>query len=310
MSKVLVAGVDTVVGGNLAVCLAKTHVVTGLSLSGDISSGGCDMESLSGCTVDEILQLIQRVKPQQVVYCGVGSRTGWEGSSEPTDSDVNHALNWIQAAFLAQTHLTLVSSGAIFTGPWMFHSENSQSFCPSPAAQKLHAIETHAAQTCPDSLIVRTHGFGWTPGGQQGWLETLLSQMERGLEPGLDLFRHGSPILATDLAEIVSKAWAAGLSGTYHIAGAERANPYQFARRIAHHFQLPVPAAPVGEFLVDRPTGFGCGETSLQTRKIRRALHVSLPMLEDGVLKLFQQHHDGYRSRLSGHSVLPNSRVA
>ena len=62
--------------------------------------------------------------------------------------------------------------------------------------------------------------------------------------------------------------------------------------------------------MMREPAGCGCGETSLQTRKIRRALHVSLPMLEDGVLRLFQQHADGYRSRLTGHSVVPESRVA
>jgi dTDP-4-dehydrorhamnose reductase len=116
--------------------------------------------------------------------------------------------------------------------------------------------------------------------------------------------------LASDLAEVISRAWSAGLSGTYHVAGAERANPVQFARRVAHHFQLPIPEPVVTESLVDRPTGYGCGETSLQTRKIRRALSVALPMLEESVLHLFQQHADVYRSRLTGHSVMPGSKVA
>lgn len=310
MNKVLVAGVDTVVGGNVAVCLARTHVVTGVSLSDAISFNGCDLERLSGSSPDDVEQLIRRVKPQQIIFCGAGSRTGWESSSQPTDADVKQASTWIRATRNTETHLTLISSGAVFTGPWMFHSENSQSFCPSPAAQRLLAIETEAAEICPDALIVRTHAFGWTPGGKQGWLETLMGQMEQGNARGIDCFRHGSPILASELAEIISKAWGAGLSGIYHIAGAERSNPVQFVQRLAHYFQLPLPAAPVGEFLIDRPTGYGCGETSLQTRKIRRALHVALPMLEEGVLKLFQQHADGYRTRLTGHSVVPDSRVA
>ncbi len=310
MNKVLVAGVDTVVGGNVAVCLARTHAVTGVSLSEAISLKGCDLEKLPGSSLGDVEQLIRRVKPQQVIFCGAGSRTGWESSSQPTDADVQQASNWIRATHQTETHLTLISSGAIFTGPWMFHSENSQSFCPSPAAQRLIAIEKEAEELCPDALIVRTHAFGWTPGGKQGWLETLLQQMEQGNAKGIDLFRYGSPILASELAEIISKAWGAGLSGVYHIAGAERSNLFQFVQRLSHYFQLPLPAAPVGEFLVDRPTGYGCGETSLQTRKIRRALHVVLPMLEESVLKLFQQHADGYRSRLTGRSIVPDSRVA
>ncbi|MBS0203068.1 MAG: sugar nucleotide-binding protein [Planctomycetes bacterium] len=310
MNKVLVAGLETVVGGNMAVCLARTHSVKGVALAEPVSFSGCDVEPPPGTHVEAIRLLIERTKPQRVIFCGASSRSGWEGAQAPTEADVQLARNWIEATRQSHTHLTLIASGAIFTGPWMFHSENSQSFCPSAGAQRLREIEAAAAELSPDSLIVRTHVFGWQPGGNDGWIESLLAQMEQGNARGLDCFRYASPILATDLADIVPRAWAAGLSGVYHIGGAERANPVQFARRLSHHFQLPVPSSPAGEFLVDRPTGFACGETSLQTRKIRRALHVALPMLEEGVLRLFQQHVDGYRSRLTGHSLVPDSRVA
>lgn len=310
MNKVLVAGIDSVVGGNLAACLAHAHSVTGVALSTPVAVSGCEMETLNGVGVDAVRQMIDRVKPQRVVYCGRGSHSAWEDGESPDDSDLRLAETWIEALRQSGTQLTVISSAAIFTGPWMFHSENSQSVCDSAPAQCLHAIETAATAACPDSLIVRTHAFGWQPGGQQGWLESLLARLEQGQSGGLDCFRYGSPILASDLSEVIQRAWMAGLSGVYHIAGAERVNPVQFARRLAHHFQLPFPVPTVNEVLVDRPSGFGCGETSLQTRKIRRALHVSLPMLEDGIVRLFQQHVDGYRTRLTGHSAVPGSRVA
>lgn len=310
MNKVLVAGIESVVGGNLAVSLARTTPVTGVSLGEPVEFQGCEIESPCGASLDAIRDTLTRTRPQRIVFCGAGSRASWESGPLPSEADLRLADNWIQAASEVDAHLTLISSGALFTGPWMFHAENSQSFCPSAPAKVLHAIEDRAAQGCPDSLIVRTHAFGWQPGGKSGWLETLIEQLECGTGSTLDCFRHASPILASDLADILSRSWAAGLSGTYHIAGAERANPVQFTRRVAHYFQLPTPSAPIGEFLIDRPTGYGCGETSLQTRKIRRALHVTLPMLEEGVTRLFQQHVDGYRARLTGHSSMPTSRVA
>ena len=128
MNKVLVAGVDTVVGGNVAVCLARTHAVTGVSLSEAISLKGCDLEKLPGSSLGDVEQLIRRVKPQQVIFCGAGSRTGWESSSQPTDADVQQASNWIRATHQTETHLTLISSGAIFTGPWKIGSAQTISF--------------------------------------------------------------------------------------------------------------------------------------------------------------------------------------
>lgn len=309
MNKVLVAGVDSIVGGNLAVSLGRTHSVAGVSLSGPVTLAGCDVESYPGCG-DHLPELLNRVKPARIVYCGAATQTGWDGPCGPNDDDVRTAQCWIKGAHDAGIQLTLMSSSSVFTGPWMFHSENSQSYCASPSAQRLLAIETAAAEMCPGSLLIRSHAFGWQPGGNPGWIESLLNQLAVGQSAGLDCFRYASPILVSDLAEIISRAWAAGLSGLYHIAGAERANPVQFARRLAHHFQLPIPAGPTGEALIDRPQGFGCGETSLQTRKIRRALHISLPMLDEGVQRLFQQHADGYRSRLTGHSHVPGSKVA
>jgi len=310
VNKVLVAGIESAVGANLAVCLARTQSVTGISLGEAVTVPGCDIEPSVGADLNAVRQVIEKTRPQRIIFCGVGSGTGWEQSAQPTAADVKLADCWIEAAHAAGVHLTVISSSAIFTGPWMFHSENSQSTCSSVAAKCLQDIEAKASEVSPDALIIRTHAFGWQPGNKPGWIESLLTQLEQGQAKGLDCFRYASPILASDLADIIARGWTAGLSGTYHIAGAERANPVQFARRIAHHFQLPCPVAPAGEFLIDRPTGFGCGETSLQTRKVRRALHVSLPMLEDGVLRLFQQHMDGYRSRLTGHSLVPGSKVA
>lgn len=309
MNKVLVAGVESVVGANLAVCLARNHAMTGVCLEEPISFGGCELEPPVGRSAGAIEDLIDRVKPDRIVYCGASARTGWE-SDPPREEDVQLAATWIQAARAANSHVTLISSSSTFTGPWMFHSESSQSLCSSRPAQCIQSIESDATAKCPDSLIVRTHAFGWRPGGKSGWVESLLTKLEQGDTREMDCFRHASPILASDLADVISRAWMAGLSGVYHIAGAERSNPVQFARRLAHHFRLPCPTVIHNEALVDRPEGFGCGETSLQTRKIRRALHVSLPMLEDGVTRLFQQHADGYRSRLTGNSFMPGSRVA
>jgi len=310
VDKVLVAGIETVVGGNLAAGLAQQSPVTGVALGEPIQIAGINLESPGASSPEAVLQIIQKVRPARVVLCGNAARSGWDGSVPPSEADLEQASWWSDAVRQSGVQLTLISSDAVFTGPWMFHAENSHSLCPSAPARTARDIEARVLADCPDALIVRTHAFGWQPGEKSGWIESLLTTLERGFDTDLDCTRYASPILATDLTEIISAAWTGGLSGVYHVAGAERVNPVQFASRLAQQFHLPIPLTMAMESLIGRPSGFGCGETSLQTRKIRRALGVSMPMLDEGLQRLFQQHVDGRRSRLSGGSSIPASRVA
>ena len=310
MDKVLVAGIETVVGGNLAAGLAQHSSVTGVALGEPTQIAGINLESQPASSPEVIRHLIQKVRPTRVVLCGNPARSGWDGRVLPGEADLEQASWWSAAVRQSGAQLTLISSGAIFTGPWMFHAENSHSLCPSPPAQTFRDIEARSLANCPDALIVRTHAFGWQPGEKPGWIESLLTKLERGFDTDLDCIRYASPILATDLTAIIAGAWTVGLSGIYHVAGAERVNPVQFASRLAEQFHLPIPLTMAKESLIDRPSGFGCGESSLQTRKIRRALGVSMPMLGEGLQRLFQQHVEGYRGRLSGQPSLPTTRVA
>lgn len=308
MDKILVAGVNTVVGANLAEALSSQHSVVGVSFNSKVSLPSCQTEAETPRKPAAVLEMLQRIQPGRVVLCGIGAESSWDESQRPQQADVAQAKAWIDAAHDLGCRLTLISSDAIFTGPWMFHAENSHSVCPSTEAGLLQQIEQHAAATSADTLIVRTHAIGWTAGSKQGWLETLLSELERGMIGSVDFARHGTPMLASDLADILQKSWESGLVGTHHIAGAERVSPRKFAMRLAAHFRLPTPASPIAGSLADRTTGFGCGETSLQTRKIRRALGIPLPLLDESLDRLYQQHMSGFRARMSGQ--LPASRVA
>lgn len=313
METILVAGVEGVVGANFAASLSGRQPLVGVAFQDHVQIQGCDLEYCRGSAQDAIDRIVQRVAPQRIVYCGPGAQSCWDPSPELGENELSRAAAWQAAAAACGAHWTLVSSDGVFTGPWMFHAENSHSWCASAEAAILRRIEEQTTAQRPEALIVRTHAFGWTPSSEAvplGWLERLLEGLEVGACPSLDGVRHASPILATDLADVVQRAWQSGLAGVYHIAGAERVNPVQFARRIAHEFGLTFLHSGATESLTDRAVGFGRGETSLQTRKLRRALGIGLPMLSEGILRLYQQHLDGFRSRIRSHESLSRIRVA
>ena len=299
METVFVAGVDSIVGANFAAVLgdeSHEYTVYTASFGQPVSIAGCMQLGIDAGSPAEIARRVKELSPERIVFCGAGARSLWFETTAPQAADVDLARTWAAAAGQNKAHFTLISSDAVFTGPWMFHAENSVSSCPSDEAKVLRQVEADAQAVSNESLIVRTNAFGWHT--SSNWLETTLSQLEAQRSMSVDCVRHASPILATDLAELILSAWNFGLSGIHHIAGAERVNPSQLVQRFADEFHLTIDRLSASESLHNKATGFGCGETSLQTRRIRKALGGGLPLLADGLKRLYQQHLTGFRDRI------------
>ena len=317
MDTILIVGVDTVVGANLAAVLSESAAVSGLTRSRGMASaariGGCEILSDGGDSERSIRHVLGRVQPQHVVFCGPGADSCWDQVPRVafTGNAVTHMRAWARAAQETACGFTLISSDAVFTGPWMFHPETGPGLCGSPPAQILREAEAAVLEAYTSALVVRTHVFGWTPEScGAGWIERELARLEQGAAGSHDPFRHATPMLATDFAEVLQQAWREGLGGLYHVAGAERTNPARFAQRLAQEFALPAPAASRPETLLECPRGFGCGETSLRTSTIRRELGISLPSLSDGLRRLREQAENGYRDRLNGSTVPRRQQAA
>jgi len=307
VDSVLVVGVETVVGGNLAATLASTNSVSVISRD-DRQSWAfgpfayCPRQAAAAHYVR-----IRQQAPRQIVYCGNGARSCWDGGAYSAEAETLAAC--LDAAKALSAGFTLISSDGVLTGPWMFHAENSQSLCPSMTARLLRDAEAQVSTDDPRALIVRTHAYGWSPLPDAAtWLNRLLTSLTLKQPQPLDAVSHASPILASDLGGILMKAWQAGLNGLYHVAGAERTSPAQFAQRLALQWGTSLPVAQETISLDNLPAGFGRGETSLQTRKIRRALGIGMPLLNEGILRLHAQQFAGYDLRLQG--ARPVSRAA
>lgn len=299
MDSVLIVGVETVVGANLAATLATRHSVSAISRHENQSwSYGpfacCPRQAAAAHYVR-----IRQQAPLHVVYCGNGAHCCWDSMAIADESETLIAC--LDAAKAMSASFTLISSDGVLTGPWMFHAENSQSICPSLTARLLRDAEQHVLDNDPRALVIRTHCFGWSPiPGLPTWLNRVMHNLERQQPLELDPVPHASPLLASDLADILSKIWRAGLNGLYHVSGAERTNPVRFAQRLAMHAGWAMPQGDSAARLQELPAGFGCGETSLQTRKIRRALGITLPMLNEGISRLYEQQASGFAERLQG----------
>ena len=296
MKTFLIVGSESVVGANLAASWCGQTRVVGLSVGSNISLPGCERVTLERGNADAIHQCLQQTRATHVIFCGSAARSFWEPAGKGFEN--SDAVLWAAVTAQEKRHFTLISSDAVFTGPWMFHDEESAAICPSSEATELRQVETRVREASDKSLIVRTNAFGWSTSGSKGWLETLLSRMEDNQPLELDPICHATPILASDLADYLDPALDDELAGVFHIAGAERVSPHQFARQLASAFEFGSPATRTIRELAARPTGFGRGETSLQTRRFRSEYDCAMPLLNEGLTRLVEQNRSGYRDRL------------
>ena len=163
MEKLLIVGIDTLAGSNLALALADRCDVVGISRHDHVVFENCRILPRSLADSDNLCEALAGEKPNWTVYCGPTSRPSWDGIEEFDLTQETRRLGDIaETAHACGSHFTLISTDAIFSGPNLFHRE---SFAPSdrPSAVAVRKVEQSLADT--EALIVRTHLFGWSSAG-------------------------------------------------------------------------------------------------------------------------------------------------
>lgn len=299
MKHVLIVGVDSIVGGNLAIALADHHHVTGLSATPSVHITNTNTRVSNPQTLEDIRRELSLTTPDLVVVCGPAAQPVWSMDA-PEHLDRNAlkaAVHWASAVAETEARLIVVSSDAVFHGPWMFHEEACTGVCQSQTAAAVRDMEHQVLQRCPSALVARTNAFGWSPQPGNGWMESLLDQIAEGKALRVPAANYATPIAAGRLAELLIQAWDRKLEGLYHVGGSERVNFVHFAHRVAQEFQLPRPQF-VSTAQPELRHSFGQGETSLNSGRFRRAAGTALPMLGESLTHLREQSENGDRDQL------------
>lgn len=295
MQTLLIVGIDTLVGSNVALALSETFDVVGLAPEppdlDPVRTAVCSWEN-----ANELASQIRSMRPDWIIYCGPMSRSSWEPAGDFGPVDQQATVHLAREAHHLGCGLTVISTDAVFGGPWLFHDEDEQPQAESWLATTALAIEAAATEHCPQALVVRTNAYGWTPGGQPaGLIERISSALQDGTPMPLEADRGATPILASDLAFILSDAYRKNLTGLYHIAGSERTSPYHLAVALADVLSL---SGKVIKPVSHEPSGGTASETSLRVRRIHTALGKAMPMLRDGLMRLKEEREDGFADRI------------
>jgi dTDP-4-dehydrorhamnose reductase len=252
------------------------------------------------------VERIRAVRPEWVVYCGQAAASSWDERLLFAADEGERLSEIARAANEVDARLAVISSDRIYCGPHMFHDE-AEPASDDCVAQSLHALEQRVLAADGGRrrvLVIRTNAFGWTSAGRS-FAERLWEALCEGQPVEVGTHNFATPILATDLAELLLRSMRARLFGVVHLASAERTNPFRFAQELAMSagFDARLIRVP-GESDSDAPC-----ETSLGSRLVRRELDVSLPLLRETMGRFVDQATNGYRDRLRSAALLP-SRAA
>ena len=242
---------------------------------------------------------IRTKRPEWVVYCGLAAHSSWEEHSTNFGDEASHVVRLAETVAEAGSRLVILSSDRVFVGPRMFHDE-SEPTSDNAHAQSLRAIEQAALEAhgvANRVLVVRTNVFGWSRAGNS-LAEKILQALRDGRSIELSTTAFATPILASDLAELLLRSFRGRMSGIVHIGGAERTSPFRFGQELAVAAGFDPRLVRPERVESENEHTVLSRETSLGSRLVRRELDISLPLLRESVSRFADQAMSGYRDQL------------
>lgn len=308
--RVLVTGVERPLGANLALHLVERLPVVGCTSRNLVGRVALEILRWDAAQPASLLACVRKAAPQWIVHCGGIAQASWDLPEAHPEATQETAICRELASIASEldARLTVVSSDAVFAGPRLFADEATE---PSGRRQlAIAARQVEQALVATDALVVRTHAYGWSPTPLEPSLaERVWQTLAEGGLGRFDVQRHATPILASDLANLLWRAYRRKLAGLWHLAGAERVNQYRFAWELARVFGFSGGVLPLEESDGPEP---GELESSLSARRAQRELDRPMPTLREGLERFAQQHRNGTRARLQalGRAAEPGSRAA
>jgi dTDP-4-dehydrorhamnose reductase len=293
--RVLITGASGLLGVNLALEAAKDHTVTGQI--NELFLKGAPFEQISGDllkpgAVDSLLDVAQ---PDWVIHCAALADIDACENNPTLAEKLNAELpRTFAKSCKGRAKLVYISTDAVFDGT---RDEYFEEDAPNPrcvyARTKLSG-EQNVMQNNPDAIVARINLFGWSIYGNRSLAEWFFYNLQAGkpVKGFTDVFFCTQ--LVNDLAGVLLQMLSKNLSGLFHVVGADCVSKYEFACEIACRLGIAenmVTPIRVEEFGLKAARS---NNLRLNTDKLQKVLHKSIPRLSTGLDHFFTQYQQSY----------------
>ena len=267
--KWLVTGASGFLGSNFGAMRHQGHYVA-LTRSDQIPTGFESHVVADLVNEDQLTRAVEITRPDYILHAAALA------SHEECEQNpgLAHEVNARSTAILAKaaqgvgSKFVYISTDAVFDG---LRGNYTEADTPAPfsvyGATKLQG-EIAAREANPNSLILRTNFFGWSPNGTRSILEFFVNNLERD-NPinGFTDFTVTS-MYAGDLVRVIHQL--RDQVGTWHVASPDALSKYEFGCAVSKEFglipDLITPVSAMGEINRSR-------DISLNTVKLQSFLH-------------------------------------
>lgn len=271
MDRILIVGVDSLIGRRIAEQLSSASDIVGFWLQNPAIP-----DEWASARMEEELFGRKCQEADVVIFCGGAAVSSWD----PDFGHFHAEKKWLNACLTVTRNsgarFVYLSSDAVFGGPWLFHDDDSESYAETKTAREILGFE-NIVRDVPESLIVRTNVLSGNS-AKQSFTSRILERIQGGECEHVESAVFSTPIAVSEFATILTECLTTGMSGCVNIGGAERTSPFLFATLLAaglggerEHF---VPT--------DSPSDVHC-EQGLRCSRLRQELKIPSPMLSETI---------------------------
>jgi dTDP-4-dehydrorhamnose reductase len=294
--RILVTGASGLLGLNLSLETAKEHTVFGVANQHALHTDAFHVLQADLLSPGAIERLLEQTRPDWVIHCAALANVDACESAPELAQRLNSEVPAKLARHVARggARLVHISTDAVFDGQ---RGEYTEEDTPNPlsiyARTKLSG-EYAVAEANPEAIIARVNLFGWSLNGNRSLGEFFVNNLRagRGVNGFVDVYF--CPLLVNDIAQILLRMLAKGLTGLYHVVSSDCLTKYDFGVRIAHQFGLDANLITPTSVTEGGLKAARSPRLTLRTERLSGVLGQPLPRISPAIERFYTLYQQGY----------------
>ena len=303
MKRLLVTGASGLLGINLALRETERREVIGITNSHSLSGAPFLTKPFNLSAPGAVDRMLDEVKPAAVIHCAAMADIDACEKQPEKAALINTRVPGILARACAVRNIRLVhlSTDAVFDG---LRGNYLEEDTPNPlsvyARTKLDG-EKAVLDAFPKAVVARVNFYGWSLTGKRSLAEFFYNNLSEGKPVNGFTDVQFCPLFVNHLADLLLQLLDSGHSGLFHVVSPVSLSKYEFGCRIAEVFglddRLIKPVSVMDGGLAARRSP----NLTLNTDKLKEALQIVLPGVEDGIKEFAEQLEEGFPQRLQNY---------